>query len=63
VGHCTTRRKVADSKHDDVIEFFLIYLIPPAALGPGVYSSSNINEYHEQKKMLLESKARPAREP
>jgi hypothetical protein len=28
---------------------FSIYLIPPAALGPGVYSASNRNEYQKQK--------------
>jgi hypothetical protein len=28
---------------------FSIYLIIPAALGPGVYSVSNINEYQKQK--------------
>jgi hypothetical protein len=28
---------------------FLIYLILPAALGPGVYSASNRNKYQEQK--------------
>jgi hypothetical protein len=26
-----------------------MYLILPAALGPGVYSASNINEYQKQK--------------
>jgi hypothetical protein len=29
--------------------FFLIYLILPAALGPGVYSASNRNEYQKHK--------------
>jgi hypothetical protein len=29
--------------------FFSIYLIFPAALGPGVYSASNRNEYQKQK--------------
>jgi hypothetical protein len=28
---------------------FLIYLIPPAALGPGVYSAPKINDYQKQK--------------
>jgi hypothetical protein len=28
---------------------FSVYLILPAALGLGVYSASNINEYQEQK--------------
>jgi hypothetical protein len=40
-------------------EFFSIYLILPAVLGRGIYSSSNINEYQKQKKsMFLESKVR-----
>jgi hypothetical protein len=30
--------------------FFLIYLILPAALGPGVYSASNRNKYQKGKK-------------
>jgi hypothetical protein len=30
-------------------DFFLIYLILPAALGPGVYSASNRNEYQKHK--------------
>jgi hypothetical protein len=30
-------------------EFFSIYLIVPAAIGPGVYSASNRNEYQKQK--------------
>jgi hypothetical protein len=38
---------VAGSKPDKVI--FLIYLILPAALGPGVYSSSNRNRNKYQK--------------
>jgi hypothetical protein len=29
---------------------FLIYLILPAELGPGVYSASNRNKYQKQKK-------------
>jgi hypothetical protein len=29
--------------------FFSIYIILPAALGPGVYSASNINEYQKKK--------------
>jgi hypothetical protein len=39
---------------------FSIYLILPAALGPGVYLVSNRNEYQKQKKMFLVSRARPA---
>jgi hypothetical protein len=36
IKHYATNRKVAGSIPDEVI--FLIYLILPAALGPGVYS-------------------------
>jgi hypothetical protein len=38
---------VAGSIPDEVIGFFSIDLILPAALGPGVYSASNRNEYQE----------------
>jgi hypothetical protein len=38
---------VADSIPDEVI--FKIYLILPAALGPGVYSASNRIEYQKHK--------------
>jgi hypothetical protein len=34
---------------DEVNEFFLIYLILPAELGPGFYSASNRNEFQKQK--------------
>jgi hypothetical protein len=30
-------------------EFFSMYLILPAALGPAVYSASNRNDYQKQK--------------
>jgi hypothetical protein len=47
---------------DEVIDFFSIYLILPAALGPGVYSASNINQYQKQKKkVFLGSRALPVR--
>jgi hypothetical protein len=36
------------SRTDDVNEYFPIYIILPAALGPGVYSASNRNEYQKQ---------------
>jgi hypothetical protein len=42
-------RKVAGSRHDELNEFFAIYLILPAALGPEVYLTSNRNEYQKQK--------------
>jgi hypothetical protein len=41
----STRRKVAGSRLDEVIFFLSIYLILPAALGQGVHSASNRNEY------------------
>jgi hypothetical protein len=43
----STNRKVAGSRPHEVV--FEIYLIFPAALGPGVYSASNRNEYQKQK--------------
>jgi hypothetical protein len=46
-----TNRKVACSISDEVT--FLIYLILPAALGPGVYSASNRNEYQKQKNNIV----------
>jgi hypothetical protein len=49
VGHCATSRKVAGSRLDQVNECFSIYLVLTAALGPGVYSVSNRNEYKKQK--------------
>jgi hypothetical protein len=39
---CATSRNVAGPRPDEVN--FSIYLILPAALGPGVYSASNRNE-------------------
>jgi hypothetical protein len=44
-----TCQKVAGSRLNEVNVFFSIYLILSAALGPGVYSASNRNEYQEQK--------------
>jgi hypothetical protein len=38
-----------------------MYLILPAALGPGIYSASNGNEYQKQKKSFWGGKARPVR--
>jgi hypothetical protein len=45
--HYGTSRKVSGSNPDEVIGFFSIDLVLSAALGPGVYSASNRNEYHE----------------
>jgi hypothetical protein len=49
LGHYATSRKIAGSRPDEVNAFFSIYLILLAALGPGVYSASNRNEYQKQK--------------
>jgi hypothetical protein len=43
------RYKPQGLRPDYVNAFFLIYLILPAALGPGVHSASNRNEYQKQK--------------
>jgi hypothetical protein len=45
--HYATSRKVAGLIPDEVIGFISIDLTLPAALGPGVYSVSNRNEYQE----------------
>jgi hypothetical protein len=42
-----TSRKVTGSIPNEDIGFFSIDLILPAALGPGVYSASNKNEYQD----------------
>jgi hypothetical protein len=47
-GTTTTSRKVAGSRPDEVNFFNLPN--PTAALGPGVSSASNRNEYQKQKK-------------
>jgi hypothetical protein len=39
------------------LNFFLIHLILPAALGPGDYSGSNRNEYQKQKMFVEQSAA------
>jgi hypothetical protein len=46
------------SRHDELLKFFSIYLILPAALDPGAYSASNINEDQNKKIMFLGSRAR-----
>jgi hypothetical protein len=38
---------------------FSIYLILPAALGRGIYSASNRNDYQKQKNVFLGSRALP----
>jgi hypothetical protein len=45
--HYATSWKVARSRTDEVSVFFLVYLIFPISFGPGVYSSSNRNEYQK----------------
>jgi hypothetical protein len=52
--HYATNRKTAGSRPDEVNAFFSIYLILPAALGPGVYSEMNTRS---RKLMFLESRA------
>jgi hypothetical protein len=48
--HYATIQKVTGWRLDKVITFFFsIYLILPAALGPGVYSGSSRNQYQYQK--------------
>jgi hypothetical protein len=42
-----TSRKLPGSRPDEVNGFFSIYLILPAALGSGVYSASNRNEFYK----------------
>jgi hypothetical protein len=46
--HYATNRNVADSRPDEVNEFFSTDLILAAALGAGFYSASNTNEYQTQ---------------
>jgi hypothetical protein len=59
-GHYATNRKVASLIPDGCC--FLNYLIVPAALGSGVYSVSNRNEYRNIKIiMFLGSKVRRVR--
>jgi hypothetical protein len=40
---------------------FSMYLILPAALGPGVYSASNRNEYQKEKNNVSGNRALPVR--
>jgi hypothetical protein len=47
VRNYASNRKVSGSIPDEVI--FSIYLILSAALGPGVYSAYNRNEYQKHK--------------
>jgi hypothetical protein len=46
--HYATSREVVGSRPDEMNNFSSIYLILPAALGPGVYSVSNRNEYQKK---------------
>jgi hypothetical protein len=57
LGHYATSRKTTDSRIDDVIKLFSIYLIIPAALDSGVYSASNRNEYQKRKNNISGEKS------
>jgi hypothetical protein len=46
--HYATNQKAMGLRSDEVNEFFSIYLILPAALGPAVYSASNRIECQKQ---------------
>jgi hypothetical protein len=46
-----------DSRPDEVIQFFSIYLILPAALGRGVYSASNRNKFQKRKEIVSGEKS------
>jgi hypothetical protein len=48
LGHCATSWKTAGSTPDGGGRILSIYLLLQAALGPGVYSASNRNEYQKQ---------------
>jgi hypothetical protein len=50
-GHKAISRRVVVTTPDEVNDILPIsvFLILPAALSPGVYSNSNINEYHKQR--------------
>jgi hypothetical protein len=54
--HC----KVAGWRPDEVNEFFSIYLILPAALGPGDLASDR-NKFLKRKIVFLGSKVQPVR--
>jgi hypothetical protein len=59
--HYATGRKVAGSRPDEIFPFISIYLILPPAIGTGVPSTPNRNEYQKQKNNILRSRARPVR--
>jgi hypothetical protein len=48
--HYATNRKVVGSRPNEVNEYSYICLILPTALGPGVHTACNRNEYQKQKK-------------
>jgi hypothetical protein len=51
-AHYATSRKIAGSWPDEVNAYFSFYLIPPAALDPGVYLTSNRNEHQKQENIV-----------
>jgi hypothetical protein len=50
--HYATSWKVAGLRPDEVNEFFSIYLILTATLGPGAHSASYRNEYQKQNNIV-----------
>jgi hypothetical protein len=44
-----SRHSVAGSRPDEMQDFFPIYIIVPAALGSGLNSASNRDEYQKQR--------------
>jgi hypothetical protein len=46
---CKQQGRRFETRWGEWIIFFLIYLILPATLGPGVNSACNRNEYQKQK--------------
>jgi hypothetical protein len=47
-------RQVGDSRPGQMNDFLSNYIILPFALGPGIYSTSNRNEYQEHKNVSRE---------
>jgi hypothetical protein len=48
-----TSYNVAGSRPEETNDFFSVYLILPATVGPGVYSASNNSKCQDQKNYVL----------